>query len=60
MIFGGLYSFFIASNFKTYGLKKINDDYFLSIIVGNAASISNGLFRVICKIYFIIIRWLFY
>ena len=59
MIFGGLYSFFIASNFKTFGLIKIHDDYFLSIIVGNAASLSNGLFRVICKIYFLTIRWLF-
>jgi len=44
-----MFGFFIASSFKDYGFQHIKDDRYLSLIVGNAASLSNGFSRLLCK-----------
>lgn len=63
--FSVLFGYFMASSYKDYGFIKINDDQYLSLIVGNFASISNGFSRFLFgymldifgfrKIYFILL-----
>jgi len=47
--FSVLFGYFMASSYKDYGFSKINDDQYLSLIVGNLASVSNGFSRFLCK-----------
>lgn len=50
--FSMLFPIYISGSFKTYGYTKINDEAFLTLVVGNCSSVSNGCSRFISKLLF--------
>ena len=51
--FSMLFLIYISASFKTYGYTKIDDEVFLTLVVGNCSNMSNGCSRFLSNIIII-------